>query len=109
MVHTLSRFARTFALAGLVGCNGSSLPVEAAAMDGGGTNACALLDHTTSTGTGLASCNVVDRDTTACAADRAAQGLTGFWQRFSCRVTLSKVTVNGQPFVRLVSDDRPDT
>src|SRR5690242_14480333 len=98
----MHRLPLALALAGLLGCDATSLPVEGSGTDAGAseddgatTNACALLDHTTSTGSGHADCDVLERDTSACAADRAAQGLTGFWQRFSCRVTLSKVTVNG--------------
>ena len=48
------------------------------------------------------------RDTSACRAARLAQGITGAWLKFSCRVTLTKVTVNGTAFVQLSSDGRPD-
>jgi len=53
-------------------------------------------------------CVVRLRDTSGCRAAREAQGIGGAWLEFSCRVTLTKVTVNGQDFVQLASDDRPD-
>jgi Cys-rich repeat protein len=48
------------------------------------------------------------RDTSACRAEREAQGLSGAWLKFTCRTTLTQVTVNGQPFVQLSSDNEPD-
>ena len=53
-------------------------------------------------------CVVRARDTSSCRAAREAQGITGAWLKFSCRVTLTKITVNNQPFVQLSSDNRPD-
>jgi len=53
-------------------------------------------------------CIVRVRDTSSCRQARLDQGITGAWLKFSCRVTLTKVTVNGTAFVQLSSDDRPD-
>jgi hypothetical protein len=71
----------------------------------GGAADCALTADTTPSGvTSDSGCAVLDRDTTSCAAAREALGLTGFWQAFSCRVTL---TIEGDAVV-VSSDDRPD-
>src|SRR5262249_8637274 len=70
---------------------------------------CTLINNTTSTGLGLSKCYVLSRDASACSSARSAAGLSGYWLKFSCRVTLSKVTVSGKPYVRVVSDNQPDT
>ena len=44
-------------------------------------------------------CHVLTRDTSACAAARTAQGLSGFWLKFSCLVSLSKSTQGGAEVV----------
>jgi len=65
---------------------------------------CAQAADTTATDTASASgCHVLERDASACADARKAQGLSGFWLRFSCRVSLStsagvvKAAADGQP------------
>lgn len=60
--------------------------------------------NTTPTSTATGGCALLDRDTSACQASREAQGLSGAWLRFSCRVTLS--VSNG--VVTLSSDGQPD-
>ncbi|MFT3767699.1 MAG: YHYH protein [Minicystis sp.] len=49
-------------------------------------------------------CHVLDRDASACADARKAQGISGFWLEFSCRVTLS--TTSG--VVKAEADGQPD-
>jgi len=68
------------------------------------TTACTLQANVTASGkTTPSGCAILTRDTTSCRAAREAAGLSGFWLRFSCRVTLtatdSQVTVasDGQP------------
>lgn len=76
-----------------------------AAIDAGGDAAdlCALKDDTTPTSTVNDGCALLTRDTSSCAAARSAQSLSGFWQKFSCRVTLTaqggtvQITTDGQP------------
>lgn len=70
----------------------------------GSPSGCALDDSTTATSTvNTAGCHVLDRDASACEAARTAAGLSGFWLRFSCRVSLSvasgvvKAAADGQP------------
>ena len=66
---------------------------------------CLLVQNTTATSTvNPNGCAVLDRDTSGCAASRSAAGLTGYWLKFSCRVTLSK-TANG---VSAQADGQPD-
>ena len=75
----------------------------------GGSNACALADDTTPTAeVNAAGCHVLDRDTSACADARTAQGLTGFWLHFSCRVLLTSTTEGGKPVVKAEADGQPD-
>ncbi len=66
---------------------------------------CSLTANTTATTT-LSSynCPLLTRDTESCRTGREAQGLSGFWLKFSCRVTLTKSGSN----VILSSDDQPD-
>ncbi len=69
------------------------------------SNACALTDNTTATSKVSAlGCAVLTRNTSSCDAARQAAGITGFWLRFSCRVTLTK----SGGVVTATSDDRPD-
>lgn len=49
-------------------------------------------------------CYLLSRDTSSCQASRTAQGLSGFWLKFSCRVTLTK---SGDT-VTIQSDSQPD-
>lgn len=102
----------------LVGCGGAEAAGGAGqgpgtAGAGGGTagagggegGTCALVEHTRPSGTVAPSgCAVLDRDASACAAERRALGLDGAWLRFSCRVVLA---VAGD-HVELTSDGQPD-
>jgi hypothetical protein len=77
-------------------------------LAGGGDAAsgagCTLAANTTATATVTNGCAVLDRDRTACTADRQAQGLSGAWLQFSCRVRLTKSTTQ----VKIESDSQPD-
>jgi hypothetical protein len=71
---------------------------------GDGSPQCTLADNTTATGTvNPNGCAVLDRDASACQAARQAAGLSGYWLKFSCRVTLSQsggnvvASADGQP------------
>lgn len=67
------------------------------------TDSCTLDDNTTQGAASSNGCYLLTRDTTSCQATREAQGLSGFWLKFSCRVTLTKsgsnvvITTDGQP------------
>lgn len=65
---------------------------------------CTLTEHTTATATVTNGCALLARDTSSCKASRAAQGLVGFWEKFSCRATL---TAQGGD-VQITTDDQPD-
>jgi hypothetical protein len=66
---------------------------------------CSLTSNTSASGvTSTNGCPLMTRDTSSCQASRTAQGLSGFWLKFSCRVTLTK---SGDT-VTLVSDSQPD-
>lgn len=68
-------------------------------------DSCTLNDNTTVIGTPSPNdCGLLDRDTSACDASRGALGLTGYWLKFSCRVTLGKSGSN----VTAQSDGQPD-
>jgi hypothetical protein len=76
-------------------CAGCSDPLMGP-TDLGGTSdsasgdSCPLTAATTSTSViSPSSCAVRERDTSACQAQRTAAGLSGFWLKFSCRVTLT--------------------
>jgi hypothetical protein len=90
------------ALTCLVGCGGggssgtTSTPVTAAT--------CTLTANTTTTAIVTGGCTLLTRDASACQASRTAQGLSGAWLKFSCRVTL---TVSGQN-VQVSADSQPD-
>lgn len=73
--------------------------------DGGGS--CTLTANTTPTGTTNNGCALVTRDTSACQASRTSAGLTGFWSKFSCRVTLTAAS-GGATTVTVASDGQPD-
>ncbi len=82
-----------------IGCSSSSTDVAAT------STSCTLTDNTTATSTvSTNGCTLVTRDTTSCQASREAQGLSGFWLKFSCRVTLTK---SGDT-VTIVTDGQPD-
>lgn len=67
---------------------------------------CLLLQNTSATSTSSESgCAVLVQDTTSCRADREADGLSGFWLEFSCRVDLS---ISGDAVIA-ESDGLPDT
>ena len=66
--------------------------------------ACSFAANTIETATVTNGCALRTRDTGACEADRTAQGLSGEWLAFSCRVTLTKMTDR----VHVVSDGEPD-
>lgn len=67
------------------------------------SGACSLTDNTTTGASSSNGCYLLTRDTSSCQASRTAQGLTGYWLHFSCRVTLTKsgsnviITTDGQP------------
>ena len=83
----------------LFGCSGESSDVSS---DG---SSCTLSANTSPTSTENSfGCVLVTRDSTSCLSARTAQGLSGFWLKFSCRVTLTKSGTN----VTMSSDSRPD-
>ena len=90
----------TASLLFLSNCNSSSSSDSA---DDGNNASCTLTDNTTEISQSVLGCSLVTRDTSSCQASRTAQGLTGFWLKFSCRVTLTKsgsdviITSDGQP------------
>ena len=92
-------------------CTGTATALEGlvddclASLVGSGSDGCTLTQDTTATSTvNPSGCAVLDRDTSACDASRAAAGLTGYWLKFSCRVTLSKTA----SAVSAQSDGQPD-
>lgn len=73
--------------------------------DATSTNACTLAANTAvSSVVAPSGCTVLTRDTSSCQAARTAAGLSGFWLKFSCRVTLSMSGGN----VSVTSDGQPD-
>ncbi|HYX34280.1 MAG TPA: YHYH protein [Oligoflexus sp.] len=75
------------------------------ATDGSTSTSCALTENTTATSTTNAyGCSLLTRDTSTCQATRTSQGLSGYWLKFSCRVTLTK---SGST-VEISTDSRPD-
>jgi hypothetical protein len=96
----------------LIACNCSDpdpammTPADSATGSGSDSgNACSLIDNTVTTGREAPSgCAIIDRDTSACDAEREAAGITGFYRHFSCRVTLTK---SGGSIIA-ASDGRPD-
>src|SRR5262249_45450048 len=76
-------------------CTGTATGLETLVDDcvtnlADGTTECILARDTAPTATvNPNGCAVLSRDTSSCAAARVAAGLTGYWQKFSCRVTLS--------------------
>lgn len=69
------------------------------------SSSCDLTDNTTETSTVSSyGCSLLERDTSSCESERTAQGLSGFWLKFSCRVTL---TVSGSNVI-ISTDGQPD-
>lgn len=72
------------------------------------SSSCSVTSNTSESGTttsGISgSCALLTRDVTSCKDSRVAQGLTGEWLKFSCRVTL---TLSGGN-VTIVTDSQPD-
>ena len=68
------------------------------------SGSCTLTDNTTQTTVSSLGCYMLTRDTTSCQSSRTTQGLSGFWLKFSCRVTLTKSGAN----VIISSDGQPD-
>lgn len=69
-----------------------------------GTTCTPALNTTSTTTTNTYGCPVLTRDVSSCKAAREAQGLSGFWLKFSCNVTLTKSGTN----VILSSSNLPD-
>ncbi len=89
--------------AGPGGKSGSATGVSGSSGSTGGT--CSLTDNTAETSTANTyGCLRLARDVSSCQASREAQGLSGFWLKFSCRVTLTKSGDN----VVISTDDLPD-
>jgi hypothetical protein len=102
---------RTFVSASILMLSAFTLVAVNTSCSGGATSSsednsnteCTLDDNTTATTQSTNGCNLVTRDTTSCQASRTAQGLSGWWLKFSCRVTLTKsgsnviISTDGQP------------
>lgn len=86
------------------GCGGHSPVAGDAGLADAAGSGCALTQATTATSTVTNGCALRERDTSACIAARTAQGLSGAWLEFSCRVTLTKMTDR----IRIASDGQPD-
>ena len=75
----------------------------------GTSTGCALTDNTSPTDSiSPSGCAVLARDTSACVAARTAQGLSGYWLKFSCRVTLTNLSGQGSDAVTAAADGQPD-
>jgi hypothetical protein len=86
---------------------GSSAP--SAASNSVTPTSCTLAGYTALTSTvSTSGCAVRDRDVSGCQALRTSIGLSGFWLRFSCRVTITKTTYNGANVIQLAADGQPD-
>lgn len=69
-------------------------------------DSCSATDNTTASATTTSyGCALLTRDTSSCKESREAQGLSGFWLKFSCNVTLTK---NGSNVV-IATTDIPDS
>jgi hypothetical protein len=85
--------------------DGGGTSMSGSSGDGGGAGGCALTADTTPTSTTSANgCALLDHDTSSCQAAREAQGLSGVWLAFSCRVTLTKTATA----VEARADGQPD-
>lgn len=79
---------------------------DASAIDGG---TCTLTQDTYATSTvNAAGCPVLALDNSACAASRIAQGLSGYWLEFSCRITLTVSGTGNNAIVSASFDGQPD-
>jgi len=128
MKNQFRLIAGIFAVA-LMGWVGNGCSVGSSAVDGGVTsgsgstnggsttggsstgsgNACTLMDDTTATATVNAyGCALRTIDATSCESARTAQGLSGFWLKFSCNVTLTKSGSGPSATVTLESNGYPD-
>lgn len=93
----------------LAACGGATTGSTGVPDAGPGGAGCTLAADTTATQVkNTAGCAVLDRDTSSCQAARQAQGLSGYWLKFSCRVTLSSTTAGGAPVVQARADGQPD-
>ena len=91
------------------GGSGNSTGGSNAGQGGSSSGGCSLDENTTKTTRESPSgCAILERDTSACKAERESQRLSGVWLQFSCRVTLEKVEQNGAQFVKATSDNLPD-
>lgn len=69
---------------------------------------CQLTDATSPTASVSPSgCAILNRDRSACDAERKAAGFSGFWLKFSCRVKLGKTT-GATPYIQATADGLPD-
>jgi len=103
MNRTWNRIFAVGMCLGLAACGGTD-PED---TENPGT--CTLAANTEETSTVSPSgCHVLSRDTSACEAERKAQGLSGYWLHFSCRVSLSSTTTNSVKVVRAQADGQPD-
>ena len=80
-----------------ISCGSKSKTTEPTTTTTGGTSgststtSCSWTDNTTATTTlNSYGCPLLTRDVSSCKASREAQGLSGFWLKFSCNVTLTK-------------------
>ena len=96
------RWMGVISVIAVAACGGRAPATADAARDAG--SGCALTAATTPTSTVTNGCTRVERDTSACMAARTAQGLSGAWLAFSCRVTLAKQSDR----VQVASDGQPD-
>jgi hypothetical protein len=114
MNRTWNRMAAVGMCLGLAACGGTGSDPEdpgTTSPGAGSSNAgtCTLTANTAETSAVSPSgCHVLTRDTSACEAERKAQGLSGYWLQFSCRVSLSSTTTNGLKMVRAQADGQPD-
>ncbi|HEY0093298.1 MAG TPA: hypothetical protein VGB96_03195, partial [Archangium sp.] len=103
MNRTWNRIFAVGMCLGLVACGETENPETS------NEDTCTLTANTAETFTvSPTGCPVLTRDTSACEAERKAQGLSGYWLQFSCRVSLSSTTVNGAKVVRVQADGQPD-
>ncbi len=111
MFSRLSFFSLNFILIlSLLSCsNATSNPTNGNASpnpsNGTDNSTCTYTGNTTETSTkNTYGCALLTRDTTSCKADRENQGLSGFWLKFSCNVTLTKSGSN----VKIETKSLPD-
>ena len=84
---------------------GVSIALSGCSSSSSSSGTCSLPDNTTETSTlSTYSCPLLTRDVSSCQASRTAQGLSGMWLKFSCRVTLTKSGSN----VIIAADGQPD-